>query len=151
MRATPDVSIIMPCLNEVGSLPHCITNAKAALALIEKEYGLSGEIVIADKGSTDGSQGLSESLGARVVPVARRGYGAALIGGGEGAAGRFLLMGDADGSYDFRDGVAMIGRLVDGADLCIGKGKCLNVTCAWPSNSLTVSRKTGSRVEQYGH
>ncbi len=117
---TPDVSIIMPCLNELVSLPHCITNAKAALALIEKEYGLSGEIVIADNGSTDGSQGLSESLGARVVAVARRGYGAALIGGGEGAKGRFLLMGDADGSYDFTDGVAMIGRLAAGADLCMG-------------------------------
>ncbi|MBS0254998.1 MAG: glycosyltransferase family 2 protein [Proteobacteria bacterium] len=110
----------MPCLNEVGSLTHCITNAKAALALIEKEYGLSGEIVIADNGSTDGSQALSESLGARVVPVARRGYGAALIGGCEGAHGRFLLMGDADGSYDFTDGVAMIGRLAQGADLCMG-------------------------------
>lgn len=120
IAGAPDVSIIMPCLNEVGSLPHCITNAKAALALIEKEYGLSGEIVIADNGSTDGSQALSESLGARVVPVARRGYGAALIGGCEGAHGRFLLMGDADGSYDFTDGVAMIGRLAQGADLCMG-------------------------------
>lgn len=110
----------MPCLNEVDSLTHCITNAKAALALIEKEYGLSGEIVIADNGSSDGSQALSESLGARVVPVARRGYGAALIGGCEGAYGRFLLMGDADGSYDFTDGVAMIGRLAAGADLCMG-------------------------------
>ena len=119
-QPAPDVTVIMPCLNEVDSLTHCITNAKAALALIEKEYGLTGEIVIADNGSSDGSQALSESLGARVVPVPRRGYGAALIGGCEGAYGRFLLMGDADGSYDFTDGVAMIGRLAAGADLCMG-------------------------------
>ena len=116
----PDVSIIMPCLNEIQSLPHCITNAQAALALIRERYGLSGEIVIADNGSTDGSQAFATSQGARVVPVPRRGYGAALIGGCEGAWGRYLLMGDADGSYDFTDGVAMIGRLLDGADLCMG-------------------------------
>ncbi len=114
------VSLIMPCLDEIDSLPHCIANARAALAQIEAGYGLTGEVVIADNGSTDGSQALAESLGARVAPVARRGYGAALIGGCQAAAGRYLLMGDADGSYDFRDGVAMIGRLIDGADLCIG-------------------------------
>ena len=116
----PDVSVIMPCLDEIDSLPHCIANARAALAQIEARYGLTGEIVIADNGSTDGSQALAKSLGARVAPVARRGYGAALIGGCTAAAGRYLLMGDADGSYDFCDGVAMIGRLVDGADLCMG-------------------------------
>jgi len=118
--AAPDVSVIMPCLNEIDSLPHCIANAKAALAEIEARYSLTGEVVIADNGSTDGSQALAKSLGARVAPVARRGYGAALIGGCTAAAGRYLLMGDADGSYDFCDGVAMIGRLVDGADLCMG-------------------------------
>ena len=114
------VSLIMPCLDEIDSLPHCIANARAALAQIEAGYGLTGEVVIADNGSTDGSQALAESLGARVAPVAQRGYGAALIGGCQAAAGRYLLMGDADGSYDFRDGVAMIGRLIDGADLCMG-------------------------------
>ena len=118
--AAADVSLIMPCLNEVESLPHCIANAKAALAEIERRFGLSGEVLIADNGSTDGSRALAQSLGARVAPVARRGYGAALIGGCQAAAGRYLLMGDADGSYDFRDGVAMIGRLIDGADLCMG-------------------------------
>ncbi|MEY2944085.1 MAG: hypothetical protein RLY97_2099 [Pseudomonadota bacterium] len=117
---TPDVSIIMPCLNELDSLPHCIANAKSALAEMALQFGLSGEVVIADNGSTDGSQALAERLGARVVAVARRGYGAALIGGCSGAHGRYLLMGDADGSYDFGDGVAMIGRLVDGADVCMG-------------------------------
>lgn len=116
----PDVSIIMPCLNEIQSLPHCIANARQAAQQISAAYGLCCEIVIADNGSTDGSQAYATAQGARVVPVSRRGYGAALIGGCEGGYGRFLLMGDADGSYDFTDGVAMIGRLVDGADLCMG-------------------------------
>ena len=115
-----DVSIIMPCLNEVQSLPHCLANAQQTLAWIEASYGLSGEIVVADNGSTDGSQALARTLGARVIDVPARGYGAALIGGCEAAHGRYLLMGDADGSYDFTDGVAMVGRLIDGADLCMG-------------------------------
>ena len=114
------VSIVMPCLNEAASLPHCIANARQALDRIQKEYGLTGEIVIADNGSTDGSQALAASLGARVIPVPERGYGAALIGGFENAAGCYLVMGDADGSYDFIDCVPMIGRLIDGADLCMG-------------------------------
>lgn len=115
-----DVSIVMPCLNEIQCLAHCIGNANDALRRIADEYGLTGEIVIADNGSTDGSQALATRLGARVVPVAARGYGAALIGGSEAAFGRFILMGDADGSYDFTDGVPMIGKLQDGADLCMG-------------------------------
>jgi hypothetical protein len=118
--SAPDVSIIMPCLNEIQSLPHCIANAREAAERIAQTYGLTSEIVIADNGSTDGSQSYATDHGARVVPVPRRGYGAALIGGCEGAYGRYLLMADADGSYNFLDGVAMIGRLVAGADLCMG-------------------------------
>jgi glycosyltransferase involved in cell wall biosynthesis len=115
-----DVSIVMPCLNEAVSLPHCIANAREALLWIEERYGLSGEIVVADNGSIDGSQALARKLGARVIDVPAKGYGAALIGGCSGASGKYLLMGDADGSYDFTDGVAMIGRLIDGAGLCMG-------------------------------
>jgi glycosyltransferase involved in cell wall biosynthesis len=115
-----DVSIIMPCLNEVQSLSHCIANAREALDRMDREYGLTGEIVIADNGSSDGSQALAASLGARVVDVERKGYGAAILGGFEAAFGRFLVMGDADGSYAFTDSVAMIGRLLAGADLCMG-------------------------------
>lgn len=114
------VSIVMPCLNEAQSLAHCVANAREALERIAAAYGLSGEIVIADNGSTDGSQAIAEALGARVVPVAAKGYGAALIGGFDAARGRYLVMGDADGSYDFTDCVAMIGRLEDGAELCMG-------------------------------
>ncbi len=115
-----DVTIVMPCLNEVQCLPHCIRNAQEALLRIAAEHGLTGEIVIADNGSTDGSQALATSLGARVVAVAVRGYGAALIGGSRAARGTYILMGDADGSYDFVDGVAMIGELERGAELVMG-------------------------------
>lgn len=114
------VSIVMPCLNEAESLPHCIANAHDALQRIAKAHGLSGEIIIADNGSTDGSQDIARSLGARVVDVTARGYGAALIGGFNAAAGHYLVMGDADGSYDFTDSVAMIGALEQGAELCMG-------------------------------
>jgi glycosyltransferase involved in cell wall biosynthesis len=110
----------MPCLNEIESLPACIANALDALARLRTELGMSGEIVIADNGSTDGSQALATELGARVVPVSQRGYGAALIGGCQAAAGRYIVMGDCDGSYNFTEGVAMVAKLDEGFDLCMG-------------------------------
>ena len=115
-----EVSIVMPCLDEVRCLPACIANAREALDRMRSELGLDGEIVIADNGSTDGSQELAARLGARVVPVAARGYGAALMGGAHAAPGRYIVMGDADGSYDFRDAVGMVAQLVKGAELCMG-------------------------------
>ena len=115
-----DVTIVMTCLNETQCLPHCIANAQLALERIADQYGLTGEILIADNGSTDGSQELAVHLGARVVNVPERGYGAALIGGSKAAYGKYIMMGDADGSYDFTDGVAMIGELERGAGLCMG-------------------------------
>lgn len=118
--AQPDVTIVMPCLNEIQSLPHCMANALDALALLRTELGMSGEVVIADNGSTDGSQALATELGARVVPVTERGYGAALIGGCKAAAGRYIVMGDCDGSYNFVEGVAMVAELDKGHDLCMG-------------------------------
>lgn len=119
-RLEVDVSIIMPCLNEAGCLPTCIANAREALEIMRESYGFSGDIIVADNGSTDGSQASAERLGVRCVDVARRGYGAALSGGAQAADGYYLVMGDADGSYDFRDAVAMVGQLVQGADLCMG-------------------------------
>ena len=117
---TTDVSFVMPCLNEILCLEPCIAAIRDALTDIQARYGLTGEIVVADNGSTDGSQDLAERLGARVVAVTDKGYGAALRGGFTAARGRFLVMGDADGSYDFREAVPMIGALIDGADLCMG-------------------------------
>jgi glycosyltransferase involved in cell wall biosynthesis len=115
-----DVSIVMPCLNEVQSLEPCVRAAQDALAELAGRHGLAGEVVVADNGSTDGSQALAMRLGARVAPVAERGYGAALRGGFEAARGRYLVMGDADGSYDFREAAPMVEKLMEGYAVCMG-------------------------------
>ena len=115
-----DVSIVLPCLNERQALGHCLDSARQALDIIAARHGLSGEIVVADNGSTDGSRDLAISIGARLVDVPVPGYGAALRGGLASAEGRFLVMGDADGSYDFREAVPMVEALLDGADICMG-------------------------------
>lgn len=144
--ATPDVTIVMPCLNEVQSLPHCIANALDALAIIRTRLNLSGEIVIADNGSTDGSQALASELGARVVPVEARGYGAALIGGCRAAAGRYIVMGDCDGSYDFTEGAAMVAKLAEGYELCMGnrfKGGIAAGAMPWKNRTIGNPGLTG--------
>lgn len=112
----PDVSIVMPCLNEYKTLPQCIAKAQEMIAQLE----LPGEVVVADNGSTDGSQALAKSLGARVVDVPVRGYGAALIWGIRAAKGHYVIMGDADDSYDFREAAGMVRKLQEGYDLCMG-------------------------------
>jgi hypothetical protein len=110
------VSIVMPCLDEAESLEPCVKAAKAAIA----QAGVPGEVIIADNGSTDGSQQLAESLGARVVDVKARGYGSALQGGFAAARGKYILMGDADGSYDFGHLGRFLEKLDAGADLVMG-------------------------------
>lgn len=111
-----EVSFVMPCLDEAETLEGCIEAAQRCIA----EHGLRAEIVIADNGSTDGSQEIARRCGARVVDVDERGYGAALMGGFESARGRFLVMGDADLSYDFAEAFGMIEKLRAGADLVMG-------------------------------
>ena len=111
-----EVSVVMPCLNEAETLAACIQKAQSA---IEKD-GLSAEIIVADNGSTDGSQAIAKELGARLVPVARKGYGSALIGGIEAARGEFVIMGDADDSYDFTAIAPLIEKLRGGFDLVVG-------------------------------
>jgi glycosyltransferase involved in cell wall biosynthesis len=111
-----EVSIVMPCLNEAETLARCIGHAQTAV----KMSGYSAEIIIADNGSTDGSQRIARELGATVVEVPRRGYGSALIGGIDAAAGRFVVMGDADDSYDFEAIAPLIDKLREGYDLVVG-------------------------------
>ena len=110
------ISVIMPCLNEAETLAVCIRKALAAI----ESTGLPGEVVIADNGSTDGSQEIARSEGARVVDVPVRGYGAALLAGIEAARGRYLLMGDADDSYDFSHLPRFVTALDAGAEVVMG-------------------------------
>ncbi|MEZ5831913.1 MAG: glycosyltransferase family 2 protein [Dongiaceae bacterium] len=114
------VTIVIPCLNEARTIAACVTRAREALEVISNRFKLSGEVVVADNGSTDGSRDLAIRTGARVVEVAERGYGAALIAGMQAARGKYLVMGDADLSYDFVESVDLVEKLVDGADLCMG-------------------------------
>src|SRR5262249_31161596 len=106
----------MPCLNEAETVATCVTKARGWL----ESTGVTGEVVVADNGSTDGSQELACAAGARVVPVSARGYGAALQGGIADARGRYVIMGDADDSYDFSSLDAFIERLRAGDDLVMG-------------------------------
>jgi glycosyltransferase involved in cell wall biosynthesis len=111
-----ELTILMPCLNEAETLAVCIAKARGFL----DRTGISGEILIADNGSTDGSQDIATAAGARVVPVAVRGYGAALSAGIAAAEGRFVIMGDADDSYDFANLDAFISDLRAGSQLVMG-------------------------------
>ena len=111
-----ELTILMPCLNEAETLAVCIEKAKGFL----KRAGVAGEVLIADNGSTDGSQAIAEKAGARVVAVKEKGYGAALGSGIAAARGTYVIMGDADDSYDFSALDAFVERLRAGADLVMG-------------------------------
>lgn len=111
-----ELTVLMPCLNEVETLRICIEKAQSFFT----RTGIAGEVLIADNGSTDGSQALARSLDARVVDVPVRGYGAALIVGIEHAAGRYVIMGDSDDSYDFAQLDGFVEKLRGGADLVMG-------------------------------
>jgi len=111
-----ELSVVMPCLNESRTLGTCIRKAREAMA----QHGIRGEIIVADNGSTDGSQQIAIDSGACVVLVATRGYGSALRGGIAAARGRFILMGDADDSYDFGQLGAFVSNLREGYDLVMG-------------------------------
>ena len=111
-----ELSILMPCLNEAETLATCIKKAQKAL----DDLGVNGEVVIADNGSTDGSPEIAASLGARVIHVAEKGYGSALLGGIKAAHGKYIIMGDADDSYDFTNLGPFLEKLRAGYDLVMG-------------------------------
>jgi hypothetical protein len=111
-----ELTILMPCLNEALTLKTCITKARGFLT----RSGIQGEVLIADNGSTDGSQSIAEAAGARVLSVPKRGYGAALIAGISDARGRYVIMGDSDESYDFSQLDHFVEALRQGAQLVMG-------------------------------
>jgi len=111
-----DLTILMPCLNEAETLAICIKKASKWLST----SGLKGEILIADNGSTDGSQSIATSLGARVVQVSQKGYGSALFHGAEASKGRWIVMGDSDDSYDFGNLDVFVSKLRADFDLVMG-------------------------------
>ncbi len=116
LTETLELSILMPCLNEAETLAVCIDKAQDYL----RRSGIAGEVLIADNGSTDGSQEIAQAHGARVVAVAEKGYGSALIGGIEAARGTYVIMGDADDSYDFSALDGFVERLRAGDELVMG-------------------------------
>jgi len=128
MNAPVQLTILMPCLNEAETIAICIEKAKTGI----QRAGVPGEILIADNGSTDGSQAIADKLGARVVPVKEKGYGNALRGGIAAARGRWILMGDADDSYDFSEADRFVKKFQEGYDLVMG--------CRLPSGGGVIMR-----------
>jgi glycosyltransferase involved in cell wall biosynthesis len=123
----PEVSVVMPCLNEADTVGTCVGKALRAM----EAHGIAGEVVVADNGSTDGSPAIAAAHGARVVHVPAKGYGSALMGGIAAARGRMLMMGDADDSYDFGECPKFVERLREGYELVQG--------CRLPSGGGTVA------------
>jgi glycosyltransferase involved in cell wall biosynthesis len=121
-----EVSVVIPCLNEADTLEACLAKAQRALC----EHHIRGEIIVADNGSMDGSQAIATRMGARLVPVTAKGYGNALMGGIAAAGGTFIIMGDADDSYDFRDIPRFVAKLREGFALVQG--------CRLPAGGGTV-------------
>ena len=111
-----ELSIVIPCLNEADTIGTCVSKALKAV----REAGIEAEVIVADNGSTDASIEIAENLGARVIAVKKKGYGNALMGGIEAARGRYIIMGDADDSYDFLDVPRFVQKLREGFELVQG-------------------------------
>ena len=122
-----ELTILMPCLNEAETLASCIKKARAGL----ERAGVRGEVLVVDNGSTDGSVAIAEKLGARVVHVREKGYGSALRGGIEAARGQWVVLGDADDSYDFSRIEGFVQKFREGCDLVMG--------CRLPSGGGTIA------------
>src|SRR5678816_2780622 len=126
MMSDLELSIVMPCLNEADTVAVCVEKAMRTI----RENNIAGEVIVADNGSTDGSQDIATKLGARVVPVEAKGYGSALMGGIGAARGKFVIMGDADDSYDFLEVPKFVAKLREGFDIVQG--------CRLPAGGGTV-------------
>lgn len=116
MSDIPELSVVMPCLNESDTVGICVEKAVRMM----RQQGISGEVIVADNGSTDDSKQIAEEKGARTIEVTERGYGAALMGGIEASRGKFIIMGDCDDSYDFLEIPAFLDELRAGFDLVQG-------------------------------
>ena len=121
-----ELSVVIPCLNEAETVGTCVEKAVRAM----REAGIAGEVIVADNGSTDGSRAVAQGRGARVIDVAERGYGSALMGGIAAARGTYVVMGDADDSYDFLELPKFVAKLRQGHDLVQG--------CRLPAGGGTV-------------
>jgi glycosyltransferase involved in cell wall biosynthesis len=110
------LSVVIPCLNESDTIATCVENARSTIAELDSE----SEVIVADNGSVDGSQALALAAGARIVPVPEKGYGNALMGGIDAAKGRYVILGDADDSYDFRQIPLFLEKLRAGNELVVG-------------------------------
>lgn len=124
---TIELSVVIPCLNEAETLADCIAKAQRAI----REHRIEAEIIVADNGSSDASPDIAQAMGARLVPVEKRGYGNALMGGIAAARGRFIIMGDADGSYDFGEIPRFVNKLREGSELVQG--------CRLPAGGGTIA------------
>jgi glycosyltransferase involved in cell wall biosynthesis len=130
-----EVSVVIPCLNEAETLETVIRKAQSCI----RENNLTAEVIVADNGSTDGSQAIAERLGARVVTVKDKGYGNALRGGIEAAHGKYIIMGDADDSYDFSAFFPFVEKMRNGAELVMGtrlKGKIMPGAMPWKNHYI---------------
>jgi len=130
-----EVSVVIPCLNEKETIAACVTKAQASF----KSAGLEGEVIIVDNGSTDGSAGIAAALGARVINEAQKGYGSALRRGIEEAAGKYIVMGDGDDTYDFSKAHEFVAELKKGYDLVMGSrfnGRIMPGAMTWSHRYL---------------
>jgi glycosyltransferase involved in cell wall biosynthesis len=116
MLASHELTVLMPCLNEAETLARCIDKARRYIS----RSGIDAEVMIADNGSTDGSQQIAREHGATVIDVPAKGYGSALMAGIQAASGRFVIMGDSDDSYDFSDLDPFVDKLREGNELVMG-------------------------------